>query len=145
MQYSSIDAGVSTCDDIAGWQITNQLGPTFTHFEFDQLLAGTNCTIVLNATVQSDITPNETYTNTATITAYSSTPEGFGHDDNRLYPAIPDQPVSDTSTFTTAEPTITKSYLATSEDHTDSGDTRTGDSNANDVPRWPLAKSSATN
>lgn len=102
--FDSIDLGASTCDDIAGWTVTQQVGPTLTTFEFDELLAGANCNIVLNTMVQGEIGLDQTYTNTATITAYTSTPEGFGHVDNRLYPATP---VSDTSTFTTSQPTIT--------------------------------------
>ncbi|MFW5748298.1 MAG: isopeptide-forming domain-containing fimbrial protein, partial [Chloroflexota bacterium] len=127
LSFDAVDTAASTCDDLAGFAV-DSTDPAFTVFSFDTLLPGPGCTIIFDATARDNITPGETYTNTAQVTSYDSRAVATDPD-NRNYSGN-----TESSTFITAEPVITKAYLGTSEDHTDPGDTRAGTGNASEVP-----------
>jgi uncharacterized repeat protein (TIGR01451 family)/fimbrial isopeptide formation D2 family protein len=127
VSFSGVDAAASTCDDISGFS-SGTSGVSTVTFNFDELLAGASCTIAINGTVSSAVTPNDTYTNSASVTSYDSR-DNAADADNRTYSGG-----SGSSTMSIAEPGITQSYASTSEAHTDTGDTRSGASNADDIP-----------
>ena len=83
--FSSINTASSTCDNRVGYSATT--GTPISTFDFDNLLAGESCTLVINAVVQNNTTFNTTYTNNASITGYSSRP-GTATDDRTTYTAV---------------------------------------------------------
>lgn len=127
LTFSALDASTSTCDDLVGWSIDTASPPAI-NFTLDRLADGDDCTIIYSAIVPSNATPGETYTNTVEVTSFDSR-DNPADPGNRNYTGG-----SDSSDITTPDITIAKSSLATSEDHTDPGDTRTGTSNATEIP-----------
>jgi len=122
LAFDAFDAAQSTCDARTGWTITE--GTPVTTFAFDDLLVGESCEIVFTATITSSVLGDETYTNTAQITEYTSQPGTV--DDDRVY-----DPVEETADITIAQTIPEKTIDGTSEAHTSDG---TADTTADPRP-----------
>jgi len=127
VSFEAVDLATSTCDNLGGFTVNAGTPPNVV-FNFDALAANTSCSITFTGIVSASVTPNETYTNQVSLTSYTSQPNATAPD-VRTYTGG-----SASSVITTKEPLIVKSYVSTSEAHTDPGDTRNGASNASEVP-----------
>lgn len=119
LTFDSVDTANSTCDDVSGFA-TNSSSPPNVVFSFDEVGAGSSCTIRFDTTVPSVTVFGATYTNSVTLTPYDSR-DNAADDDNRNYSGG-----SDTSDVTTINITAAKAPFATSENHT--SDTEDGSS-----------------
>jgi hypothetical protein len=81
--FDAIDPANSTCDDLAGFAV-NSAAPPDVVFSFDDLAAGTNCTLRFDAIVQAAVTFGDTYINTSAVTSYDSR-DNAADLDNRNY------------------------------------------------------------
>ena len=91
---------------------TGSLGP------FDPT-AGTNLAIITyDLEVAGSVEPGSTLTNTASLDRYAGTEGGPNH---------LDEPATDDAEVVTADPTVAKSLVATSEPHTDGADLAVGE------------------
>jgi LPXTG-site transpeptidase (sortase) family protein len=128
LAFGSVDAANSSCDDLAGFSIDSGV-PPIVIFRFDQLNAGSSCTIRFSAIVQNSVADNTTYTNSARIDSYDSL-DNNANADNRNYTGG-----SATSTFRTADtipPTVTVPANITEEATSASGDAVSFSASAND-------------
>ncbi len=127
VNFEAVDLAASTCDNLDGFTVNAGTPPNVV-FNFDALAANTSCSITFTGIVTVSVSPNETYTNQVSLTSYTSQPNAAAAD-LRTYTGG-----SASSVITTKEPVIAKSYVSTSEAHTDPGDTRTGANNIDEVP-----------
>ncbi|MEM8993380.1 MAG: GEVED domain-containing protein [Acidobacteriota bacterium] len=96
LAFGSLDAGASSCDDIAGFQL-DAAAPPAVVFTFDLLAAGSSCSLVFETTVEAGAALNQTYTNIAAVTAFDSRADASSAD-SRSYAGG-----SDSSTVNTGE------------------------------------------
>ncbi len=127
VSFEAVDLATSTCDNLGGFTV-NATNPPNLVFSFDELAANTSCSITFTGIVDGAVTPNETYINQVSVTSYTSQPN-TADPDVRIYTGG-----NASSTITTKEPVLVKSYVSTSEAHTDPADTRSGANDANEVP-----------